>query len=190
MGAHPAAPSRLCQPDGSEVSLAAAIRADPVAVLGRECTARFGPRLPFLLKVLAVARALSIQVHLSPAQAAAGFAEKQAAGIPQAERLYVDPYAKPEMILPVTGFDALAGLRRRGRVIQMLARLDVPALRPVLPTLKSEAGQAGPAGVLAILASWPRGQRGAPASSICERAHGLRLTRQPAARSSRAGTAQ
>ena len=64
MGAHPAAPSRLCQPDGSEVSLAAAIRADPVAVLGRECTARFGPRLPFLLKVLAVARALSIQVPL------------------------------------------------------------------------------------------------------------------------------
>ena len=57
------------------------------------------------------------------------------------------------MILPVTGFAALAGLRRRGRVIQMLARLDVPALRPVLPTLKSEAGQAGPAGVLAILAT-------------------------------------
>ena len=71
----------------SEVSLAAAILADPVAVLGRECTARFGPRLPFLLKVLAVARALSIQVHPSPAQAAAGFAEKQAAGIPQGERL-------------------------------------------------------------------------------------------------------
>ena len=64
MGAHPAAPSRLCQPDGSEVSLAAAILADPVAVLGRECTARFGPRLPFLLKLLAVARALSIQVPL------------------------------------------------------------------------------------------------------------------------------
>ena len=78
MGAHPAAPSRLRQPDGSEVSLAAAIDADPVAVLGRECTTRFGARLPFLLKVLAVARALSIQVHPSPAQAAAGFAREQA----------------------------------------------------------------------------------------------------------------
>jgi mannose-6-phosphate isomerase len=42
MGAHPAAPSRLRQPDGSEVSLAATIRADPVAVLGRQRTARFG----------------------------------------------------------------------------------------------------------------------------------------------------
>ena len=173
MGAHPAAPSRLRQPDGSEVSLAAAIGADPVAVLGRECTARFGARLPFLLKVLAVARALSIQVHPSPAQAAAGFAREQAAGLPQAERLYVDPYAKPEMLLPVTEFAALAGLRPRDRVIQMLARLDVPALRPVLPTLTSQAGQAGPAGVLAILAGWPQAQRSALASSICERARGL-----------------
>jgi mannose-6-phosphate isomerase len=173
MGAHPAAPSRLRQPDGSEVSLAAAIYADPVAVLGRECTARFGARLPFLLKVLAVARALSIQVHPSPAQAAAGFASEQAAGLPQAERLYVDPYAKPEMLLPVTEFAALAGLRPRERVIQMLARLDVPALRPVLPALTSQPGQAGPAGVLAILAGWPPAQRGALADSICERARGL-----------------
>ena len=51
--------------------------------------------------------------------------------------------------------------------------LDVPALRPVLLTLKSTAGQAGPAGVLAILATWPRAQRRALASSICERAYGL-----------------
>jgi mannose-6-phosphate isomerase len=173
MGAHPAASSHLRQPDGSEVSLAAAIHANPVAVLGRECTTRFGARLPFLLKVLAVARALSIQVHPSQAQAAAGFAREQAAGIPQAERSYADPYGKPEMLLPVTEFAALAGLRPRDRVIQMLASLNVPALRPVLLTLKSEAGQAGPASVLAILATWPRAQRRALASSICERAHGL-----------------
>jgi mannose-6-phosphate isomerase len=173
MGAHPAASSRLRQPDGSEVSLAAAIHADPVAMLGRECTTRFGARLPFLLKVLAVARALSIQVHPSQAQAAVGFAREQVAGIPPAERSYADPYAKPEMLLPVTEFAALAGLRPRARVIQMLASLNVPALRPVLLTLKSEAGQAGPASVLAILATWPRAQRRALASSICERAHGL-----------------
>jgi mannose-6-phosphate isomerase len=171
MGAHPAAPSRLCQPDGSEVSLAAAIHANPVAVLGRECTTRFGARLPFLLKVLSVARALSIQVHPSRGQAAAGFAREQAAGIPQAERSYVDPYAKPEMLLPVTEFAALAGLRPRDRVIQMLTNLNIPALRPVLLTLESGAGQAGPAGVLAILATWPRAQRRKLASLICERAH-------------------
>lgn len=42
MGAHPTAPSRLRQSDGNEVSLAAVIHANPVAVLGRECTTRFG----------------------------------------------------------------------------------------------------------------------------------------------------
>ena len=173
MGAHPAAPSRLCQPDGGEVSLADAIRADPVAMLGRECTARFGARLPFLLKVLAVARALSVQVHPSQAQAAAGFAREQAICLPQAERVYVDPYAKPEMLVPVTEFAALAGLRQWDRVAQMLARLDVPVLRPVLMRLNSQAGQAGLAGVLAILAAWPRARRSALARMIRQRACGL-----------------
>ena len=173
MGAHPTAPSRLRLLDGSKVSLAAAIQTDPVAVLGRECIERFGARLPFMLKVLAVERALSIQVHPSRAQAAAGFAREQAVGIPQAERSYVDPYAKPEMLLPVTEFAALAGLRRRDPVIQMLARLDVPALRPVLLALQSQTGQAALAGALAILATWPAASRHALASSVCERARRL-----------------
>lgn len=166
MGAHPTAPSRLRQPDGSEVSLAAAIQADPVAVLGRECTERFGARLPFLLKVLAVERALSIQVHPSSAQAAAGFTREQAAGVPQAERSYVDPYAKPEMLMPVTEFATMTGLRRRDQVIQLLSGLDVPALRPVLLGLESQTGQAGPVGALATLATWPPPSRRALASSI------------------------
>ncbi len=173
MGAHPMAPSCLRLAGGSEVSLAAVIETDPVAVLGRECTARFGARLPFLLKVLAVERALSIQVHPSRAQAAAGFAREQAACVPQAERSYVDPYAKPEMLLPVTEFAAMAGLRRRDQVVQMLAGLDVPALRPVLLALKSQAGQAGPAGTLATLATWPRAQRHALARSIRDHARSL-----------------
>jgi mannose-6-phosphate isomerase len=175
MGAHWTAPSRLRLTDGSEISLAAAIQADPVAVLGRDCMERFGARLPFMLKVLAVQRALSIQVHPSLAQAVAGFAREQAAGIPQAERSYVDPYAKPEMLLPVTEFAALVGLRRRDRVIQMLSGLDVPALRPVMLALKSQAGQAGPASALATLAIWPRPQRHALASSIRERAQAAGL---------------
>ena len=173
MGAHPTAPSRLRQSDGSEVSLAAAIQADPVAMLGRKCTERFGARLPFLLKLLAVERALSIQVHPSSAQAAAGFAREQAAGVPQAERSYVDPYAKPELLLPVTEFVAMAGLRHRDRVIEMLAGLDVPALRPVLLVLESQDVQMGPGGVLTVLATWPGAQRHALATSICERARRL-----------------
>jgi mannose-6-phosphate isomerase len=179
MGAHPAASSRLRQPDGHDVSLSAAIEADPMALLGRESTEWFGARLPFLLKVLAVERALSIQVHPSAVQAAAGFAREQALGVPQAQRNYLDPYAKPEMLLPLTRFAALAGFRRRDQIVAMMGRLAVAALQPVLLTLTSRRGQDGPAVALANLATWPPGQRQSVADSIRDSAR--KLLDEPAA---------
>lgn len=173
IGAHPVTPSWLRLPAGGEVSLAAAIEADPVAVLGKDCLERFGARLPFLLKILAVDRALSIQVHPGRSQAADGFAREQDARVPSAMRSYVDPYAKPEMLLPVTEFATLAGLRDRERVIQMLASLDIPALAHVLEALRSRDGQSGSAGTLAALATWPRDRRAALASAVAGRAREL-----------------
>ena len=64
--------------------------ADPVRELGEECVARFGPRLPFLLKVLAPGRAISIQAHPSAEQAGR-------CGPPPASSVYVDDWAKPEL---------------------------------------------------------------------------------------------
>lgn len=66
MGAHPASPSRLAV---SGTSLVDAIAADPVGLLGAPGVERFGPRLPFLLKVLAAAQPLSLQAHPTLAQA-------------------------------------------------------------------------------------------------------------------------
>jgi mannose-6-phosphate isomerase len=68
MGAHPSAPSGT-----AGTTLDAYIAADPDRELGPDCVARFGPRLPFLLKVLSAEQALSIQLHPSRAQAEAGF---------------------------------------------------------------------------------------------------------------------
>src|SRR2546423_2796973 len=73
MGAHPGAPS-LVQRGGVVRSLAEVIAADPDAELGPAVRARFGPRLPFLLKVLAAARPLSLQVHPDLATARAAYA--------------------------------------------------------------------------------------------------------------------
>jgi mannose-6-phosphate isomerase len=73
LGAHPSAPSGVT---GS--TLDAVIAADPDRELGPACVARFGPRLPFLLKVLSADQALSIQVHPSRAQAEAGFRAENA----------------------------------------------------------------------------------------------------------------
>lgn len=71
-------------------------------------------RLPFLLKLLAAASALSIQAHPSRPQAEAGFAREEAAAIPRdaPERTYRDANHKPELIVAVSPrFRALAGLR-------------------------------------------------------------------------------
>ena len=75
MGAHPTAPSGV-----RDTTLDALIEAEPERALGAEVAARFGGRLPFLLKVLSAARALSIQVHPSRAQAEAGYADENARG--------------------------------------------------------------------------------------------------------------
>lgn len=56
MGAHPGAPSRITRTTASgetELALTEAIEADPEGELGTATVARFGPRLPFLLKLLA-----------------------------------------------------------------------------------------------------------------------------------------
>ena len=124
MGGHPGAPSALPDAPGSP-ALDALVAAAPDAVLGPDVHARFGPRLPFLLKVLAVDRALSVQVHPDPEQAARGHAREEAAGVPLGDpaRVYQDPYAKPEMLYAVTAFEALAGLRPAAGAAGLMAFL-------------------------------------------------------------------
>lgn len=70
--------------------------------------------LPYLLKLLGAASALSIQAHPSKPQAEAGFAREEAAGIDRdaASRTYRDANHKPELIVALSPeFRALAGLR-------------------------------------------------------------------------------
>jgi len=70
--------------------------------------------LPYLLKILAAASALSIQAHPSKAQAEAGFAREEAAGLARdaSDRTYRDDNHKPELIVALSDeFRAVAGLR-------------------------------------------------------------------------------
>ena len=69
--------------------------------------------LPFLVKILAAERALSIQVHPTRAQAEAGYDREEAAGIPldARERNYVDRNHKPELLCALTPFEGLCGFR-------------------------------------------------------------------------------
>ncbi|MGL4178198.1 MAG: type I phosphomannose isomerase catalytic subunit, partial [Dermatophilaceae bacterium] len=119
MGAHEAGPSGTDRP-GSP-NLAGVVAADPVAELGAECVERFGPRLPFLLKVLAPGRAISIQVHPTAEQARE---ERARTG----DTVYVDDEAKPELLLAISPFEVFAGLRPHAEVAEVAARLAVPHL--------------------------------------------------------------
>jgi len=144
--------------DGSPISLTQLLAADPAGALGHSCLQRFGPRLPFLLKVLAVDSALSVKVHPSVQAAAAGFAEEEGRGVrlDDPNRVYLDPYAKPEMLYALSAFDALAGLRPARNAGYLIDLLDVPRLVMV----RAHLGAADDLpGALALLADWPRPDR-------------------------------
>jgi len=69
-------------------------------------------RLPFLLKILAAEKPLSIQAHPNAEQAIEGFARENAAGLAlnAANRNYKDNKPKPELIVALSkSFEALVG---------------------------------------------------------------------------------
>ncbi|MDQ0691944.1 mannose-6-phosphate isomerase, class I [Arthrobacter sp. W4I7] len=123
IGAHPDSPSVARVPeDGSATALDALISRDPEHFLGAESVARFGPRLPFLAKILAAAQPLSLQVHPSLEQARAGFARENAEGLAAhaPNRNYRDDNHKPEMIFALTPFEALCGFRPAAQTREIL----------------------------------------------------------------------
>lgn len=130
IGAHPAAPSATGAGDGP--TLAEAIAADPEGLLGPALIDRFGPRLPFLLKILAIGGPLSIQVHPDPGQAAAGFAAEEERGVAAdaPERSFKDPYAKPEVLVALSPTWVLVGFRRGSDAAARLRSLG-PEARPL-----------------------------------------------------------
>jgi mannose-6-phosphate isomerase len=159
MGAHPHASSTLVGADGGEpISLEAAIAAEPERFLGAAALATFGPRLPFLLKVLAAAEPLSLQVHPDNAQARRGFEIEDVAGIDRSapNRSYRDPYAKPEMIVALTRFEALQGFRPAADAVLLLEAIGIELLAPLLAEIR--AGLAVGEAFLRLV-EWPQAQR-------------------------------
>ncbi|MFF2043803.1 mannose-6-phosphate isomerase, class I [Kitasatospora sp. NPDC058170] len=139
MGAHPSAPSAVVAfDDDGPVPLDRRIADDPEGELGPDTVRRFGPQLPFLFKVLAAERALSLQVHPTLAQARAGFAAEEARGIPldAAHRTFKDPGHKPELICALGDFEALCGFRRTAETARLLEELAVPLLAPWAQALR------------------------------------------------------
>jgi len=152
MGAHPSSPS-----GAAGTTLDAVIAADPDRELGPGCVARFGPRLPFLLKVLSAEVALSIQVHPSRAQAEIGFRADNERGLAPDDpaRNYVDDWPKPELLCALTPFEVLAGLRTPSDAAALLRTLAVDQLAPLAAELQAATGPEALSRALATILTWP-----------------------------------
>ncbi|CDZ97035.1 Mannose-6-phosphate isomerase [Phaffia rhodozyma] len=110
MGTHPSCPSSRAET--SEL-LSKIIASDPKAYLGPKVQERFGDDLPFLFKVLAIGKALSIQAHPN----------KQLAEQLHKDRpdVYKDDNHKPEMAIAITPFKAFVGFRPLAEIASFLS---------------------------------------------------------------------
>lgn len=136
LGAHPALPAVLQRPK----SCGGAVSMDQVAAWDQPGAGKHS--FPYLLKVLAAAKPLSIQVHPDAAQAEAGFMAQ--GGADAASGSYSDASHKPELLVALEPTYALAGFRPLSELGSVLAQ--IPEISGLLPAL--EANSAGLRGLL------------------------------------------
>lgn len=120
LGAHEAAPSGVPE-EGGDTDLAVLYEANPAALVGADAVRVFDGRFPFLLKVLAPTKSLSIQCHPS---------REQALDAPPGT--YVDNWPKPEAFVAITPFEAFAGMRDYDEIVTLLSGLEVPELSAIV----------------------------------------------------------
>lgn len=137
-GAHPSAPA--CFEEGPYSDLAALIAAEPEATLGADVVSRFGPELPYLLKIIAPAAPLSLQAHPTLERARQGFAREEAAGIPRdhPERGYRDPNHKPELFYALEHSELLVGFRYLSESLELLDEIPAPLAADLARRIRGE----------------------------------------------------
>lgn len=99
MGTHPSLPSKDLETGRSLLDMVQTNE----ALMGSDITKKYQNKLPFLFKVLSIAKALSIQAHPNKK-----LAEKLHSKDP---KNYPDDNHKPEMTIAVTPFEGLCGFR-------------------------------------------------------------------------------
>ena len=144
MGAHPKAPSLVNQ-DKQWIALNDLIDQNPQAVLGEKVARKFHNQLPYLFKVLAAAKPLSIQAHPSRTQARKGFEFENNQGIPlnAINRNYRDSNHKPECICALSPFWALYGFRSIADILLLVGEICPNGLGSELDMLKTHPDPGG-----------------------------------------------
>jgi mannose-6-phosphate isomerase len=129
MGAHPTSPSKVLVKK-ERLSLFELIRKWPADILGKSVARRYFNNLPFLFKVLAAAKPLSIQAHPNSDQARKGFARenRRKISLKASQRNYKDENHKPEIICALEPFWALKGFRQVEEIISLLDDIGLSSL--------------------------------------------------------------
>ncbi len=162
----------LRRPSADGGDLGTFIAADPHATVG-------GASLPYLLKILAIASPLSIQVHPTLAQARAGFAAEDAArvGLAAPERTFRDTQHKPELIVALTPMRLLVGMRGARELADDLRTLGADGLvslvdgtGSLLPYVMAVLGGEADASLIERLANLPDGDTAAALAGRAARA--------------------
>ncbi|MEZ2121505.1 MULTISPECIES: mannose-6-phosphate isomerase, class I [unclassified Corynebacterium] len=134
-GSHPGGSSTV-----GDTPLIDIIAVDPESALGPRVCAQYDGRLPFLMKILAAAEPLSLQAHPSLEQAREGCAREDAAGLSRTanNRNYRDDNHKPELIVALTDFEALAGFRPLNETVRVFDAIACPELARYLTMLDTD----------------------------------------------------
>lgn len=130
--------------DGKEwVPLDQLLRSDLANMLGPKAAKQFG-NLPFLFKVLAAEKALSIQAHPNKAQAEAGFLAENKQGIPidAPQRNYRDSNHKPEVTCAMSEeFWAMCGFRQVPEIVAEFQKLNLSVFNNIISAMQGEADE-------------------------------------------------
>ena len=112
MGAHPTAPS-VARLGARRVALDRLIAEHATETVGRAARDGHDATLPFLFKVLAIGKPVSVQAHPTRARAVRGFEAEQRAGVPldAPHRAYRDRGHKPEIMVALEPMRVLSGVR-------------------------------------------------------------------------------
>ncbi|KIW39438.1 mannose-6-phosphate isomerase, class I [Exophiala oligosperma] len=125
MGTHPSLPSKDLSTGRSLLDMVV----DNQGLMGTDIATKYQNKLPFLFKVLSIAKALSIQAHPNKK-----LAEKLHAKDP---KNYPDDNHKPEMTLAITPFEGLCGFRPLKEISHFLS--TIPPLRSLVGEEASSA---------------------------------------------------
>lgn len=144
LGAHPLNPSSVLINKNWE-PLDQFISRDPELILGKGVSDKFFCRLPFLFKVLAADKPLSIQVHPDLEQARKGFEQENRTGVSvnASNRNYRDSNRKPEILFALTPFVALKGFRKVEEIIQLMDKAFYPVISTEIAQLKKMPDASG-----------------------------------------------